>query len=104
MTPLELLLKVCPNAQLNFFQMEMIEAEVTDVEVWKETLKFWFGNGYRAQSVFKMIAYYNEKIEERNRGRWQDVGRPDAEVAFIPELPCSSCGSDYCLRDHNASH
>ena len=88
MTPLELLLKVCPNAQLNFFQMEMIESEITDVEVWKETLKFWFGNGYRAQSVFKMIQYYNEKVEERSRGRWQDVGRDDHS---LPTYKCSEC-------------
>ena len=66
-SPLEMYLKVCPNARLNFFQMDLIEAEITDVEAWQETLMFWFGNNYRAESVFKMIEYYKGVINGRYR-------------------------------------
>ena len=82
--------KICPHGQLNFYQQELIEVEVTDTEAWAETLKFWFGNGYREKSVFRMLEYYHERIAERARGRWQDVGRyegtePDSKYA------CTKC-------------
>lgn len=105
MTPLEMYLKICPNAQLNFFQMEMIEAEVTDIDAWKETLRFWFGNGYREKSVFRMLEYYKEVIDKRSQGRWQDVGRDTSEsdpnYVWTPPPPCQ-CGKEICFTDHNA--
>ena len=68
-------LKICPNARLNFFQMDMIEVEVTDVEAWQETLSFWFGNNYRAESVFKMIEYYKGVINGRHSRNAQNDKR-----------------------------
>ena len=87
-SPLEMLMKISPGARLNCFQMELIEAEITDIDAWKETLTFWFGNNYRAESVFKMIEYYKQVIDKRSQGRWQDVGRPD----YQPEqYKCKTC-------------
>lgn len=87
MTPLELYVKAFPNARLNFFQMEMIEEEVKDDVIWKEAVRFWAGNNYRAESVFKVIEYYKQKLEDANRGRWQDVGRSE----YKPDYKCASC-------------
>jgi hypothetical protein len=88
MTPLEMHKKMFPNVMLNFFQMDLIEAEIQDADAWKETLYFWAGNDYRGQSVFKMIELYKQKLEDRNKGRWQDVGRP-IETESYPD--CSTC-------------
>lgn len=101
MTALEMYKQMCPNARLNFFQMDLLENEVTDLDTWKETLRWWFGNGYREQSIFKMIELYNQKLEERNRGRWQDVGKWNGEPANTPPDPnCAVCGQAYCLKEH----
>ena len=109
--------KMCPNAQLNFVQLDMIETEITDLDAWKDTLRFWLGNNYRAESVFKMVKYYHEQVEERSRGRWQDVGRntsdqpvkcktcldvkkivsndPNGQWSFSTiEIPCPDCPTD----------
>jgi hypothetical protein len=88
MTPLEMHKKMFPNVMLNFFQMDLIEAEIQDADAWKETLYFWAGNDYRGQSVFKMIELYKQKLEDRNKGRWQDVGRYDGEIT---EAKCTTC-------------
>ncbi len=81
-SPLEMLMKINPNARLTCFQMEMIEFEVTDTDAWKETLYFWFGNNYRAESVFKMIEYYKGVINGRHsRDAKQPYGkRTDTDV------------------------
>ena len=55
---LELYAKYFPDVIPNIFQQEMIEQTVTDMDVWQETLIFWLGNGYRAQSILKMLDYY----------------------------------------------
>ena len=60
MTATELYKKYFPHAQPNLFQLEMIEAEITNMDAWNKTLMFWCGNDYRAQSVFKMLEYYKE--------------------------------------------
>ncbi len=57
--------KVFPNARPTIFQMELIESTVTDAKAWRETLMFWGGNDYRAESVFKMIEYYKEVLGKR---------------------------------------
>jgi hypothetical protein len=86
MTALEMYKKMCPHANLNFVQLDMIETEITDLDAWKETLRFWLGNGYKEQAIFKMVKYYHEHIEERSRGRWQDVGRHDEA-----SVKCKTC-------------
>ena len=60
MNAIELYKKYFPYAQPNLFQLDLIEASITDLAIWQETLEFWAGNDYRAQSVFKMIEYYKE--------------------------------------------
>jgi hypothetical protein len=88
MTPLEMHKKMFPNVMLNFFQMDLIEAEIQDADAWKETLYFWAGNDYRGQSVFKMIELYKQKLEDRSKGRWQDVGRADN---INTDYKCRTC-------------
>lgn len=97
MTPLEMYKKMFPHATPNFFQMDMIEAEVQDADVWKETLYYWAGNDYRAQSVFKMLDCYKQKLEERNKGRWQDVGRYESTEPQYAD--CSTCDNTRRIGD-----
>lgn len=69
--------KMFPQARPNIFQMELIEAFVTDIKAWQTTLEFWAGNDYRPQSVQKMIEYYKGVIN----GTSQRTGkRTDADV------------------------
>lgn len=62
---LQLYRKAFPQARPTIFQMELIEGTVTDAEAWKQTITFWAGNNYRAESVFKMIEYYKEALGKR---------------------------------------
>jgi hypothetical protein len=91
--------KAFPLARPNIFQMEMIELEVTDGDAWNETLRFWLGNDYRAQSVFKMLEYYKEVIQKRPANR-PAVGRWDGTVGEIKQEACDICGETYCLSAH----
>lgn len=70
--------KMFPEVQLNLYQMELIEFDVTDLEAWDYTLKWWLGNGYRGQSIFKMIEYYKGVINGTHRQLGQK--RTDADV------------------------
>lgn len=84
-------LKVFPHARPSIFQMELIETNISDLAAWKETLIWWAGNDYRAQSVFKMIEYYKEQVKTN----------PDAECAHCRNsrrvtvndysAPCPKC-------------
>lgn len=57
--------KVFPQARPTIFQMELIEQTVTDSEAWRDTLIFWGGNNYRADSIFKMLEYYKEALGKK---------------------------------------
>lgn len=47
-----------PYITPTIYQQELIEANVEDVSVWRKTLEFWAGSGYRPQNVFKMLDHY----------------------------------------------
>ena len=94
--------RVFPLVRLSIFQMEMIEASVTDFNAWQEALMFWAGNDYRGQSVFKIIEYYKE-IQRGlvKNGRVLDtVGRYEPNQAYEPVSGCSICGKDICFELH----
>ena len=83
-----------PATQLNIFQQEMLDFEVTDVDAWKETIRFWAGNGYRGESVFKMIEYYKGVINGRHRrnakqtyGKRTDADVIEASTEFYENFP-----------------
>jgi hypothetical protein len=102
MNAIELYKKFFPLAQPSIFQMELIEGNVTDLEVWQRTLEFWAGNDYRAQSVFKIVEYYKETHTGLvKNGRTLDtVGRPFTAQPYIPDPPCAVCGQDVCFDLH----
>lgn len=88
MTPLEMHKQMFPHVNLNYYQMDLLEVEIQDEDIWAETLRFWLSNDYRGQSVGKMIDYYKQKLEERKKGGWQDVGRWDGKEV---EPHCQTC-------------
>lgn len=88
MTPLEMHKKMFPQVNLNWYQQDLLEVEITDENTWGETLKFWLSNDYRGHSIGKMIDYYKQKLEERKKGGWQDVGKWDGEET---EAQCKTC-------------
>jgi len=95
----DMYLKMFPGMRPTLFQMDMIEAEITDKTLWQETLRYWCGNDYRAQSVFKMIEYYKD-LKQKDRGDTRTVGRYQPQE-YIPPPPCEFCGSDVCLSSHD---
>ena len=89
--------------------MEMIAAEIKDLRMWQEALKFWAGNNYRPQSVFKIIEYYKDLVTQGHTrmpfGHVKtDVGR-NADPA--PQANCEQCadvGFWYEQIDDNPMH
>lgn len=72
--------KAFPTTNLTIYQQEMLEFEVHDLDAWRETIRFWGGNGYRAESVFKMIEYYKGVVNGTNRKQPNNGKRTDADV------------------------
>lgn len=70
--------KAYPHVNLTIYQQELLEFEITDLEAWKQTIRFWAGNDYRGQSIFKMIEYYKGVINGTHRQLGQK--RTDADV------------------------
>lgn len=92
--------KAYPHVELSIYQQEMLAFEITDLDAWKQTIRFWAGNSYRGQSVFKMIEYYKQVINERIKNRTaSNVGRWDGTIKdSFP--PCEYCGDEMCLTVH----
>lgn len=60
----------------------------------------WAGNGYRGESVFKMIEKYHEDIRERARkASSASVGKWDGDDV-IEYSACGYCGDEACLSSH----
>lgn len=96
-----------PGVRLTIFQQEMIEGQVDDERAWRKALEFWAGNGYRPQSIFKIVDYYKGIVNGTNMS-FQDktkiasqVGKWDGEESSTPEF-CKVCGKDVCLTWHGA--
>lgn len=94
LNPLEMYQKVFPYTHLNFVQIDQIESEVTNLEVWKSVLYEWAGNGWRPQSVFKMLRMYEEK---QIRSGAAYVGAESEHSIYQPPAPCERCQSTVCL-------
>jgi len=60
MNPTQIYAEFFPQFTPSCFQQDLLESAVTDLKLWRETLTFWAGNGYRPQSIQKMISYYDE--------------------------------------------
>lgn len=60
MTPLELYFQFFPHSFPTCYQQSLLEEYVVDMDRWRRTLEFWAGNDFRAQSILKMIGYYND--------------------------------------------
>jgi hypothetical protein len=85
----------------SIYQMELITMRVSDLAAWQETLRFWAGNDYRPQSIFKMCDYYDELLKQRRqKSSWQDVGRSDADRTIDAMPACRFCGEDICFQNH----
>ena len=93
MTPLELYKQFFPDASPSCFQMDLI-GSVTDAGVWKQTLEYWAGNGYRAQSVQRMIACYQERGFERAKSTKQRPRDPGWCCQECGKLSCAGCQTE----------
>lgn len=89
---LNLYRKFFPRTPLNFVQIDQIQTEVQNLDVWKKVLTEWAGNGWRGESVFKMLRMYEEK-QVRSGAAY--VGAETVEYEPLP--PCDRCHSAYCL-------
>ena len=92
--------KMFPHVNLNFFQQDLIEAEIQDEGAWKETLYFWCGNDYRGQSVFKMIEYYRKLLTDRVKHNEQaNVGRYIPDPNEVRYSDCPTCDNTRRIGD-----
>jgi hypothetical protein len=91
-----------PGIRLTPYQQDLMEFEVEDMDAWRATIRFWAGNGYRGESVFKMIEKYHEEIRDRVRNASNaSVGKWDGSTADVIEYEaCGFCGDDACLKSH----
>lgn len=92
-TPLGIYKKFFPHFTPSVYQQDLM-SEINDLDRWSETLKFWAGNGYRPQSIQKMLDYY---ASLGTKNSWASVGQ-DRGMAVIPD-PCI-CGKDVCFELH----
>ena len=56
-----------PHFTPSCFQQDVMIMTITDIDAWKDTVKFWALNDYRPQSIGKMLDYYAEATIKRNR-------------------------------------
>ncbi len=66
------------------FQQDLMEQTVTDLNIWREAVVWWFGNDYRAKSIKSMLDYYEQLMGKR-------VSR------FDKTSVCKQCGRVGCL-------
>lgn len=71
-----------PNEMLDPNNVADINRTVTDLKRWREVLKYWRGNGYRAKSVPKMLDRYSSGITIADERPAQSNGhkRPPADL------------------------
>ena len=94
----DMYLKMFPGMRPTLFQMDMIEAEITDKTLWQRTIIFWAGNDFRPQSIFKMVEYYKQ-LKQADRSDTRSVGRY-APQEFTPPPPCDICHEEFCFSLH----
>jgi hypothetical protein len=105
MTPLQLYRKYFPRTPINFVQEDLM-SEVTNLEVWQKTLIEWAGNGWRGESVFKMLQMYRDKLMKYQNDtpepvvvckRCNDIGtvmQPKTGGRYnweMEDVPCPEC-------------
>lgn len=74
-----------PGAVLDAEQTALIQAEVKEIDVWRDTLIWWRGQRYRPSSIPRIIERYHEMLGER-AGRNRPRGQP-TNVYSIHNLP-----------------
>lgn len=57
------------------FQQDLIKNTVDNLDLWRNVLEYWRGNGHRARSVKKMLNKYEE-----DKGETGDAGSYDTET------------------------
>jgi hypothetical protein len=45
----------------------LIESEVSDLDIWRKTLRYWFGNQYPARNVATILEVYHELVANGGR-------------------------------------
>ena len=81
-----------PGNEPSCFQQDLIEGTVTDLGAWRKALEFWAGNDYRAQSIQKILDYYESVKNGSNKnntyGRKQsDPDRLAESAEFYDNYP-----------------
>lgn len=66
------------------YQQDLVLSRVTDLEKWEKAVEFWAGNGYRAQSVLKVIEYY-EGMTNGTSKQLNGFGRKRTDADVISE-------------------
>lgn len=92
-TPLSEYVRFFPGFNPSCFQQDLMESCITDLGVWREVLEFWAGNDYRAQSIKKMIDFYDE-LAGKKAAKYgiRQVKSHVGKTAYIePEYRCRNC-------------
>lgn len=92
---LDLYTEFFPGERLNLFQQDIVQTEVTDIEVWRAVLVFWKGNDHRGRSIARMLDKYKQDVEakanptlEKSRVVINDFDKcPICENGFQKECP-----------------
>lgn len=73
-----------PNASLPPYLEDLVSA-AENIPLWREALVFWKHNGYRAQSVGKILAYYEELKSGKHNGKPTNGKREHANTTALRE-------------------
>lgn len=70
-----------PEASVSPLLQDLVASRVTNEPAWRKALTFWQYNSYRANSVGKILDYYDEIVQGKHNGTNKRTGkRTDAEV------------------------
>lgn len=84
-----------PETRLTLYQMDLIEGTVKDERAWQSTIRFWAGNAFRGESVWKMLQYYEEQVQKFGM---------DAPPAETWQPDCTECSDVQQIWKDGAVH
>lgn len=99
--PLKILREVFPDAFPTLFQIDEILQTVTDMELWREVVRYWGGRGYQSRNIRGMLEFYQTggpAALQRQRQLQQQPGRPAPPV--FADCPICENGMQHACPRH----
>lgn len=91
-TPLSIYGEYFPDFHPSCFQQDLL-SNIEDLKIWREALYFWAANSYRAQSIGKLMEYYEQLL-----GKREPKFAANVTQGRSPNADCDKCGNERRIR------